>query len=256
MAKEEPAITVQNLNKTFVIREKPVSSIRDAVLKFSRFASAQHEVRALRNINFEVQRGEVIGVIGRNGSGKSTLLNILLGSMRADKGSIIHTNGRVVRLSLGMGFDPNLSARHNIYVNGSILGLTFKKIGAIFHDIIGFADLEDFIDTPLKFFSSGMRMRLAFSIMIHAEADIYLLDEIFGGVGDESFREKSTKVFQDTFLQQRTIIFVSHSLSHISQFSDKVLLIQGGEQILFDEPAVAIETYRELVAQGKAPAVG
>jgi ABC-2 type transport system ATP-binding protein len=244
----ETVISIHNLSKTFHVREKPVSSIRDAVLNFTRFGSSSHEIKALQDINFEVQKGEIIGVIGRNGSGKSTLLNIILGSMRADKGSEIFTKGRIVRLSLGMGFDPNLSARHNIYVNGSILGLTFRKIGSVFADIVSFADLEDFVDTPLKYYSSGMRMRLAFSVALYAQADIYLMDEIFGGVGDESFREKSKRVFQDTFLEGRTIIFVSHSLPQISQFSDKVLLINKGKQILFDEPKIALQKYHEMVA--------
>ncbi|NND31299.1 MAG: ABC transporter ATP-binding protein [Saprospiraceae bacterium] len=248
MTEPETVISVRNLSKTFHVREKPVSSIRDAVLNFTRFRSASHEIKALQNINFEVKKGEIIGVIGRNGSGKSTLLNIILGSMRADKGSELFTKGRIVRLSLGMGFDPNLSARHNIYVNGSILGLTFKKIGLAFADIISFADLEDFVDTPLKYFSSGMRMRLAFSVALHAQADIYLMDEIFGGVGDESFREKSRRVFEDTFLEGRTIIFVSHSLPQIAEFSDKVLLINKGTQVLFDEPDIALAKYREMVA--------
>ncbi len=249
MEDQESIITVRNLNKTFSVREKPVSSIRQAILNFARFNSDIHHISALRGINFEVKKGEIIGVIGRNGSGKSTLLNLLLGSMKPDAGSEIITHGRIVRLSLGMGFDPNLTARHNIYVNGSILGLTFKKIGELFHEIISFADLEDFVDTPIKYYSSGMRMRLAFSIAIYAQADIYLMDEIFAGVGDESFKEKSRKVFEDTFMEGRTIVFVSHSLKHIGQFSDKVLLINKGQQLMFGEPKKVIAHYRKLVAE-------
>lgn len=243
----EAVISASNLSKTFYVREKPVNSIREAVLNFTRFASEKHEIKALKNINFEVNKGEIVGIIGRNGSGKSTLLNIVLGSMKPDKGSEIFTQGRIVRLSLGMGFDPNLTARHNIYVNGSILGLTFKKIGAVFHDIIDFADLGDFVDTPLKYYSTGMRMRLAFSVAIYAQADIYLMDEIFASVGDESFREKSKQVFQDTFMEGRTILLVSHSLSSIKDFSNRVLLLNQGEQIAFGEPDQVIKTYRELL---------
>ncbi|MCB0665692.1 MAG: ABC transporter ATP-binding protein [Saprospiraceae bacterium] len=243
----EAVISANNLSKTFYVREKPVNSIREAVLNFTRFASQKHEIKALKNINFEVNKGEIVGIIGRNGSGKSTLLNIVLGSMKPDKGSEIFTQGRIVRLSLGMGFDPNLTARHNIYVNGSILGLTFKKIGAVFHDIIDFADLGDFVDTPLKYYSTGMRMRLAFSVAIYAQADIYLMDEIFASVGDESFREKSKQVFQDTFMEGRTILLVSHSLSSIQEFSNRVLLLNQGEQIAFGEPDQVIKNYRELL---------
>lgn len=247
MSETEPVISVRNLSKTFYVREKPVGSIRDAVLNFTRLASEKHEIRALKNINFEVNKGEIVGIIGRNGSGKSTLLNIVLGSMKPDKGSEIITRGRIVRLSLGMGFDPNLTARHNIYVNGSILGLTFRKIGSVFHDIIDFADLGDFVDTPLKYYSSGMRMRLAFSVAIYAQADIYLMDEIFASVGDESFREKSQKVFQDTFMEGRTILLVSHSLSSIKEFSNRVLLLDRGDQVAFGEPDEVINAYRDLM---------
>lgn len=247
MPDSEPVISVRNLSKTFYVREKSVNSIRETVLNFTRLTSDRHEIKALKNINFEVNKGEVVGIIGRNGSGKSTLLNIVLGSMKPDKGSEITTKGRIIRLSLGMGFDPNLTARHNIYVNGSILGLTFKKIGSVFHDIIDFADLADFVDTPLKYYSSGMRMKLAFSVALYAEADIYLMDEIFASVGDESFREKSKRVFQDTFLEGRTILFVSHSLSHIKEFSNRVLLINKGEQIAFGDPNEVIDSYRDLI---------
>ncbi|MCB0688876.1 MAG: ABC transporter ATP-binding protein [Saprospiraceae bacterium] len=252
MPTTEPVITAHSLNKTFYVREKSVTSIRDTVLNFTRLTAQRHEIKALRNINFEVKRGEIVGIIGRNGSGKSTLLNIVLGSMKPDKGSELTTKGRIVRLSLGMGFDPNLTARHNIYVNGSILGLTFKKIGSVFHDIIDFADLADFVDTPLKYYSSGMRMRLAFSVALYAEADVYLMDEIFASVGDESFREKSKRVFQDTFMEGRTILFVSHSLSHIKEFSDRVLLIDRGEQIAFGDPEEVIEIYKERITPNVA----
>jgi len=244
---QDIVIEVANLNKTFQVREKQIRSIRGMVLNFRNFKHKKHIIPALRNINFEVHRGEIIGIIGRNGSGKSTLLNLIIGSMRPDKGSMLKTHGRIIRLALGMGFDPNLSARHNIYVNGSILGLTFKKIGQIFHDIIDFADLEEFVDTPIKYYSSGMRSRLAFSIAVYAQADIFLMDEVFGGVGDENFREKSKKVFADAFLDKRTILFVSHSLASIVEFSDKVLLLDRGQQLAFGDPKSVVAQYQKLM---------
>ncbi len=247
MTPAETVIKVTNLNKTFHVREESVSSIRNLILNFRRLRRKRHTIEALRAINFEVKRGEVIGIIGRNGSGKSTLLNLVMGSLKPDKGSHIETRGRIIRLALGMGFDPNLSARHNIYVNGSILGLTFKKIGSIFFDIIDFADLQDFIDTPLKYFSSGMRSRLAFAIAVHAEADIFLMDEFFGGVGDANFQEKSKKVFEDAFLDKRTILFVSHGLKNIVDFSDKVLLIDQGKQIAFGDPKEVVSLYKQMM---------
>ena len=140
---KEPVIEVKHLSKTFVSRTKGASSIRDRFTNiFSRGSNNIHKLVALEDINFEVQKGEFFGILGRNGSGKSTLLNLMMGSIRADKGSIIKTKGKMIRLALGMGFDGNLSARDNIYINGSVLGLTFKRIGLIFDDIIGFAELE------------------------------------------------------------------------------------------------------------------
>ena len=152
----------------------------------------------------------------------------------------------MIRLALGMGFDGNLSARDNIYINGSILGLTFKRIGLIFDDIIGFAELEDFVDLPVKKYSSGMLSKLKFSIAIHAEADIFLMDEFFGGVGDESFKAKSAEVFKNTFLDGRTIIHVSHALKTITEHSTRVLVLDRGKQIMVGDPEEALISYRAL----------
>ncbi|MDH3649386.1 MAG: ATP-binding cassette domain-containing protein [Saprospiraceae bacterium] len=246
---EDPVIEIRNLNKTFYVREKPVRSIREVVLNFSRLAAEKHKIEALKGVTFQVNRGEVIGIIGRNGSGKSTLLSLIMGSMKPDKGSFLKTEGTITKLTLGMGFDPNLSARHNIYVNGSILGLTFKTIGNIFWDIIGFADLDDFVDTPIRYYSTGMKTRLAFSIAVHADADVFLLDEIVGGVGDENFKMKSQQIFKDAFLSKRTILFVSHSMKNIKEFSDKVLVLDKGKQIMFGDPHVAVQSYLNLVSK-------
>jgi len=224
-----------------------MSTVRDRFTKiFTKEVRITSELKALQDINFEVQQGEFFGLVGRNGSGKSTLLNLLIGSIRPDKGSIIKTRGKMIRLALGMGFDGNLSARDNIYINGTILGLTFKRIGLIFDDIIGFAELEDFVDLPLKKYSSGMLSKLKFSIAIHAEADIFLMDEFFGGVGDESFKKKSTDVFKNTFLDGRTIIHVSHQLKTILDHSSRVLVLDRGKQLMVGHPAEALAMYRGL----------
>lgn len=239
-------VTVKNLSKTFQLNRKESRSIRDIVLHPFKSPDRASSFKALENINFEIQQGEFFGIIGRNGSGKSTLLNCLMGSIRPDMGSIVKTKGKMIRLALGMGFDPNLSARDNIYVNGSILGLTFKRIGLIFDDIIGFAELEQFVDVPVKQFSSGMMAKLKFSIAVHAEADIFLMDEFFGGVGDISFKRKSEKVFKDTFLDGRTIIHVSHQLQTIKENCSQVLVINKGKQICLDKPRIAIPQYNSL----------
>ena len=240
-------IEIKNLSKTFVTKTSGMSTIRDRFTKiFTREATDVKEVKALQDINFEVQQGEFFGIVGRNGSGKSTLLNLLIGSIRPDAGSIIKTKGKMIRLALGMGFDANLSARDNIYINGTILGLTFKRIGLIFDDIVGFAELEDFVDVPVKKYSSGMLSKLKFSIAIHAEADIFLMDEFFGGVGDESFKAKSTEVFKNTFLDGRTIIHVSHQLKTLSDHCSRVLILDKGIQAGLGEPEEMLTQYKSL----------
>jgi len=209
------AIRLTDVSKTFYVKEKSNDSI---MLKFLSIPkrSSKKKIEALKGVNISIRKGEFVGIIGHNGSGKSTMLKLITSAFPPDQGGIIEVNGKVIRLSLGMGFDPNLTARENIYVNGSILGLTFKVIGQKFDEIVEFSGLHGFIDTQVKFYSSGMVSRLAFSIAIHAEADIFLLDEFFGGVGDADFRNKSDQAFQH-LLKDKTILFVSHEMGQIEK---------------------------------------
>ena len=163
--------------------------------------------------------------------------------MDPDEGSHIHTEGKIIRLALGMGFDVDLTARDNIYLNGTILGLSFKQIGEKFEEIIEFAELEDFIDTPIKFYSSGMRSRLSFAIAIHAEADIFLIDEFFGSVGDIGFMEKSQKAFEENILKGKTIIHVSHSLDLIKKHCTKIMVMDKGSATIYADVNEAIRKY-------------
>ena len=246
MGKKDWAIKVKNLNKTFKVREKGSRSIRDSILRFYQQKGDIREIEALKDINFEVKKGEFFGIIGRNGSGKSTLLRLLMGSFQANEGSIIKTNGKMIRLAMGLGFDGNLSARDNIYINGSVLGLSFKKIGSIFNEIIKFAELEDFVDTPVKHYSSGMQAKLKFSVARYAEADILLMDELFGGVGDIAFAHKSQKVFNESILAGKTIVLVSHSLNIIANNCSRVLLLDKGNQIKIGPPEEIIPRYEAM----------
>ncbi len=241
----ETVIRLENISKTFFIREASNDSIRDRVLNIFK-SNPKREIHALENINLEIKRGEFFGIIGKNGSGKSTLLKLIMGAFPPNKGGKINVKGKIIRLALGMGFDPQLSAKENIYVNASILGLTFKKIGSIFDDIIQFAELENFVETPVKFYSSGMRSRLAFAIAVHAEADIFLMDEFFGGVGDVSFKEKSEEIFKNVLLDGRTIIHVSHQLRTIAQHCDRVLLLNKGKAHQIGTADTIIQEYRRL----------
>lgn len=223
------AISLDCVSKTYKTRDMTKNSILASVKSIFTPKAENIHLKALDNIDLKVKKGEAIGIIGRNGSGKSTLLNLIMGSIKPDQGSQIATQGRKIRLALGMGVDNNLSGRDNIYVNGSVLGMSFKKIGSIFDSIVNYADLEKFIDTPVKFYSKGMRQRLLFSISMHAEADIFLLDEFFGGVGDQDFKKKSEAAFQEKILEGSTIIFVSHNMSIIKKYCERVIWIHKGK---------------------------
>lgn len=240
------AIEVEDLSKTFRVREQKIDSIRKYIYSLFRPKSHIKTIKAVSDVSFRVGKGEFFGIIGHNGSGKSTLLQLIMGSYRPDSGSHIKVNGKMMRLALGMGFDANLSARDNIYINGSMIGLTFKEIGEKFKEIIEFAEIQDFIDTPLKYYSSGMKSKLSFSVAIHTKSDILLIDEFFGGVGDLKFKEKSEKVFLNTFLDGRTIVFVSHDLNKIAKYCNRVLLMHKGEAIMIGEPSEAIRKYKSL----------
>lgn len=240
------AIRLKNISKTFRVREKQADSVRDTV--FNLFQSnAQREIVALKNVDLEIKRGEFFGIIGRNGSGKSTLLKIIMDAIQPDPGGTVEVEGRIIRLALGMGFDPELSARDNVYLNASLLGLSFKQIGRKFHEIIEFAELENFVETKLKYYSSGMNSRLAFSIAVLAEADIFLMDEFFGGVGDTRFNEKSEKVFKESIVKGRTIVHVGHNLELIKKHCDRVLLLNYGQPVGIGEPGAMIQAYHQLM---------
>lgn len=230
-------IELKNVSKTFYIREKANDSFRKKIYGIFDRNNGMRKIEALKNVNLEIRRGEFIGIIGHNGSGKSTLLKIMIGALQGDSGSVVNTQGKIVRLALGMGFDPELSARDNIYLNGSIMGLTFRQIGHKFEEIIDFSGLHNFIETPLKFYSSGMVSRLAFAIAMHVEADILLIDEFFGGVGDQDFREKSDKVFRESVIHGKTIVFVSHELDIVNQYAHRIFEFSGGQIIRYEQPA-------------------
>lgn len=200
-------------------------------------------VKALDNVNLKVGRGEFVAVIGRNGSGKSTLLQVMAGSVTPDSGSVI-VRGKTVRLSLGMGFNNELTARQNIQINATLLGLTFDEIAEVFDEIIEFAEVKAFVDTKIKFFSKGMRTRLAFSVALHTKADILLLDEVFGGVGDAVFRKKANTAFAKMLLQGRTVVLVSHNMNIVRRHASRVALIDQGKLLQLGQADQVLKSYR------------
>jgi len=246
---KQVVIEVKNVSKTFEVKEKKHDSIRSVALNMFRGKDSAKKIRALTNVSFEIKQGEFFGIIGHNGSGKSTLLKLLIKAFPPDPGGEIMINGKMIRLALGVGFDPLLTARENIYINGSILGLTFRQIGEKFSEIIAFAELQNFVDTQVKFFSTGMRTRLAFAIAVHADADIYLMDEFFGGVGDERFKEKSKKVFTDFISREKTFIHVSHNMHTVREYCDRVMVIHGGEMKGIYNPNEGIRIYNDLLKE-------
>ena len=244
--KDNIVISLKSVSKTFKIKDKSDYTIRNRVTKILK-PSKIHIIEALKNINLEIKEGDFFGIIGRNGSGKSTLLKIMSQVYPPDKGGKVDILGKYLKLTLGTGFDGELTAKENIYLNASLLGLTFKRIGNKFQEIIEFAELKEFVNSKVKYFSSGMYSRLAFAVAVHAEADIFLIDEFFGGVGDEKFKQKSDKVFRDSILKGKTVVFVSHDLNTIKENCNKVLLLNFGEPILIDTPEKVLTEYNRLL---------
>ena len=220
------ALAVNDLWKSYRLYHERNQYLKAAILKMRR--SRYEEFWALKDINFEVPTGSTFGVIGSNGSGKSTLLKTMAGILVPEKGEVL-IDGRVsALLELGAGFHPELSGRENVFLNGAILGLSKKEITARFDDIVEFAGLADFIDTPVKNYSSGMFVRLGFAVAAHVEPDVLLIDEVLS-VGDESFQRRCAEKIEEFRRDGRTIVFVSHGLGQVEQLCQDVAWIEKGE---------------------------
>lgn len=239
-------IKVENLSKSFFIPHERRASIKDHLVHlFSRMRYEKFD--ALKDISFQVENGQWLGIIGDNGAGKSTLLKILAGIYVPDSGTIAISGKAIPFLELGVGFQPELSARDNIYLNGLLLGLSKKEVSEKFDEIIEFAEIRPFIDQKLKNYSSGMKVRLGFAVAIHAPANIFLIDEILA-VGDNSFQQKSLETFKNK-LKDKTVIFVSHDMGKIKENCKKVLWLENGHVKMIDLPNKVIEAY--LLANNK-----
>lgn len=225
------ALSVKNVSKSFALPHERTTSIKSGVVNIFKRRDRTIEVQhALRDISFEVKKGEFFGILGRNGSGKSTLLKILAEIYTPTKGSV-YTEGKLVPfIELGVGFNPELTGRENVYLNGALLGFSRKEIDARYDDIVSFAELEDFMDQKLKNYSSGMQVRLAFSVATRAEADILLIDEVLA-VGDADFQRKCYNYFQSLKKNKKTVVFVSHDMSAVREFCDRAILIEDSKLI-------------------------
>ncbi|ANB61926.1 ABC transporter ATP-binding protein [Anoxybacteroides amylolyticum] len=219
------AIKVENLSKIYQIYDRPINRLKQSLLRGRR--KYYREFTALNNVSFQIRKGETVGIIGRNGSGKSTLLQILAGTLTPTSGSV-EVNGRVAALlELGSGFNPEFTGRENVYMNGAILGISKEEMDRRFNEIAEFADIGDFIDQPVKTYSSGMYVRLAFSIAINVDADILIVDEALA-VGDIKFQIKCIDKMKEIKNKGTTILFVSHSGEQVKRFCDRAIWLQNG----------------------------
>ena len=253
------AIKVQNLSKCYHIYDNPRDRLKQFVAPRLQRMTWQNpkqyfrEFWALKDVSFEIKKGETVGIIGRNGSGKSTLLQMICGTLTPTSGSI-QTQGRIAALlELGSGFNPQFTGRENIYMNAAVLGLSKKEIDERFDDIVAFADIGDFIEQPTKTYSSGMTVRLAFSVIAHVDADILVIDEALA-VGDAFFNQKCMH-FLRNFMKTGTVLFVSHSTESIKSLCSHVVWLEKGGSLAEGEPKDICELYLEAfyeAQQGKS----
>jgi ABC-type polysaccharide/polyol phosphate transport system ATPase subunit len=248
VAGDATAIRVENLSKRFRIRLDRSSSLKHRLTHW-RSASHYRVLEALHDVSFEVPAGQFIGIIGHNGSGKSTLLKILSRIYRPDAG-VVSIHGKVSPfLELGVGFNPELTARENVFLSGAILGLGRPELHRLFAEIIGFAELESFVDHKLKNFSTGMELRLAFAVAIQAHAEVLLMDEVLA-VGDASFQQKCFDIFGRYKKEGRTVVLVTHGLEAVNMYCDRALLLDHGN-LVADGPAPDITArYRRAIGAG------
>jgi ABC-2 type transport system ATP-binding protein len=241
------AIEIEGLSKSFRLYREKLNSVKERVLNLGR--NRYEEFKALDDINLEIEAGTTVGLLGHNGSGKSTLLKCIAGIIEPTAGTVRTTGRLAALLELGAGFHPELSGRENVYLNGSILGLRRNDVDRIFDEIVAFAGLEQFIDTPVKFYSSGMYVRLGFAVAINVDPEILLVDEVLA-VGDEAFQRKcidKVKAFQ---AENRTIVVVTHNADLVRQMCHRAAALDHGKLVVEGDPNDVIRTFRERLMTG------
>ena len=246
------AISVQNVSKDFSLGHDRANSIKSAFIHLFRHKkAAKHVHHALKDISFTVKKGEFFGIVGRNGSGKSTLLKILAGIYQPTSGSV-STYGKLVPfIELGVGFNPELTGRENVYLNGAMLGFSKEEIESMYDDIVAFAELEEFMDQKLKNYSSGMQVRLAFSMATRSKADILLVDEVLA-VGDADFQRKCYAYFKKLKKLKKTVVFVSHDMSAVREYCDRAMLVETSEVVCIDSSDKVSQLYSRLFIEENA----
>lgn len=252
---EEIAVRLEQVSKSYrrLASGYPFRTLKSALVNRSlvRDLRPGEAIEALRSISFEVTKGEAVGLIGGNGSGKSTLLKLIAGLLRPTSGTV-QTHGRVAALiELGAGFHPEISGRENIFINGAVLGLGRRQIQERYDDIVRFAGLEDFIEEPVKNYSSGMYVRLGFAVAVHTDPEILLVDEVLA-VGDEAFSHRCMRRIEEFLARRHTLVLVSHDLGLVEEVCDRALWLDGGELVGEGRPRQVADAYRAAVADQEA----
>jgi ABC-type polysaccharide/polyol phosphate transport system ATPase subunit len=250
MSDRSTAVEVRDLSKAFCIPRRQANTFKERVLH-PRRSNECDPLQVLDAVSFDVGRGEFFGIVGRNGSGKSTLLKCLAGIYRADAGRMRVAGRLAPFIELGVGFNPNLAARDNVVLNAVMMGLTPAQARARFHEIIAFAELEDFVDLELKNYSSGMQVRLAFAVMLQSDAEVLLIDEVLA-VGDAAFQQKCLDEFGTLRESGRTVVLVTHDMSAVERFCHKAMLLKGGRVAELGDPQEVALAYLALNFEGRA----
>lgn len=236
-------VKVNDISKSFQLPAEQMSGIKQVLLNIGRRGKTNTQ-QVLKDITFDIEPGEFFGIVGRNGSGKSTLLKLLAGIYVPDNGRV-HIDGSLTPfIELGVGFNPELTGRENVFLNGALLGFSHDDMQAMYDDIVSFAELEKFMDQKLKNYSSGMQVRLAFSIAIRAKSDILLIDEVLA-VGDAAFQQKCFDYFEELRSEKQTIILVTHDMSAVKRFCDRALLLSNGRIEKIGSPEEVADLYTE-----------
>jgi ABC-2 type transport system ATP-binding protein len=244
----DTVIEIKSVGKTFLVPHEQRNTLKENVINIFKKRTCE-KFNVLEDVNFTVNKGDFLGIVGRNGSGKSTLLKMIAGIYKPSRGEIKVSGAIAPFLELGIGFQDDLSARENIFINATLLGLTRAEIKNKFNGIVEFAGVENFLDLKIKNFSSGMRARLSFSIAKEADADIYLCDEIFA-VGDEQFRKKCTETFTKWKSDGKTILMVSHNPSVINDFCNRAVWLERGRILSEGNPSAVLDEYHRRINQG------
>ena len=243
---KQPAIIVDNVSMKFNLSKEKVDSLKDYIIKSIKKEIKYNEFWALQNVSFTVEKGDRVGILGLNGAGKSTLLKVIAGVFKPTEGSVTKHGKMVPLLELGAGFDPQYTGKENIYLYGAMLGYSKEFIDEKYDEIVKFSELKDFIDVPIKNYSSGMKSRLGFSIATVVSPKILILDEVLS-VGDAKFRKKSEKKVLSMFDSGVTVLFVSHSLAQVKRICNKAMILEKGKLIAYGDIDEISEQYEKMI---------